>query len=109
MLARSLSRRLSVPSPGDQVVWEVYAETEKLIAVMRFRLGYETPGRFTSLPSASDMEALVARASGLLSEAADEMERGSAIDSIETLRGARNHLRSYLGEKNRPAARRPRG
>lgn len=107
--ARSLSRRLSAPSRDDKVVWEVYSETEKLIAVMRFRLGYETPGRFTKLPSASDLEGLVARASSLLDRAADEMDRGGEIESIETLRDARNNLRSYLGEKKKPASRRSRG
>ncbi len=49
----SLAERLS--GAGDEnAVWDVYAGTEKLIAVLKFRLDYETPGVFTKLPDASD-------------------------------------------------------
>ncbi|MDG7006148.1 MAG: hypothetical protein JRM86_04370, partial [Nitrososphaerota archaeon] len=66
-LVRALSERLSA-APDDQAVWEVYSETERLIALMRFRLGHETPGRFAKLPAASETDGLVARARALLAQ-----------------------------------------
>jgi hypothetical protein len=108
----SLRKRLAdaLPSAGggepvEQAVWEVYAGTEKLIAVLKFRLDYETPGVFTKLPGASDPVKLVKDASELLSRAAEQIGEGRLVDSIETLRKARNNLRSYLTEKKKSATR----
>ena len=49
----SLAGRLEAPdAETEDTVWQVYAATEKLIAVLKFRLDYETPGVFAKLPDA---------------------------------------------------------
>jgi hypothetical protein len=103
----SLGRRLE--GADEQTVWEVYATTEKLIAVLKLRLDYETPGVFTKLPDASDPAKLVKDASELLASAAEQIAEGKLVDSIGTLRKARNDLRSYLTERKRSAASAQRG
>ena len=91
--------------PSGQAVWEAYAGTEKLIAVLRFRLDYETPGLVTRLPDAKDPEKLLEDARQLLSRAADQVLRGKLVEAIETMRKARNNLRSYLVDSRRSATR----
>lgn len=86
---------------GEQAVWEVYAGTEKLIAVLRFRIDYETPGVFTKLPRAEDAPTLLVDAGALLSKSEGEISARKLVDAVETLRGARNNLRSYLTEKRK--------
>jgi hypothetical protein len=103
----SLAERLTAAAAtradadAEKAVWDVYSETEELIAVMKFRLDYETPGVFTRLPDASDPAKLLKGAGELLSKAADEISKGRLVESIGTLRKARNGLRSYLIEKRK--------
>jgi hypothetical protein len=94
--------------PAEQAIWEVYAGTEKLIAVLKLRLDYETPGVFAELPKASDPVKLLEDACEVLSKGAEEISRGNLIESIETLRTARNALRSYLTERQKSATKRVR-
>ncbi|HYR04695.1 MAG TPA: hypothetical protein VEO75_04835 [Nitrososphaerales archaeon] len=89
----------------ERTVWEVYAGTEKLIAVLKFRLDYETPGVFTKLPDASEPVALLEEAAVLLSRAGDELSGRELVEAVETLRRARNNLRSYLTDKRKSASR----
>jgi hypothetical protein len=95
----------------EDAVWSAYAGVEKLIAVLRFRLGYETPARFSRLPSEKegddDASLLLDRASDLLTTALDEMAAGRLVGAVETLRSARNDLRGYLTSKRKAATRRP--
>ncbi|HEV2390221.1 MAG TPA: hypothetical protein VGS04_05805 [Nitrososphaerales archaeon] len=100
----SLAERLS-GSGAEAAVWDVYSEAEKLIAILKFRLDYETPGVFTKLPDAGDHAKLVKSAHEQLSKAAEEIARGRLVESIETLRKARNALRSYLTDKRKSASR----
>jgi hypothetical protein len=100
----SLADDLAGPD-ADRAVWEVYARTEKLIAVLKFSLDYETPGVFTKLPDAGDPAKLLNDARDLLSRASGEMGRGELVESIATLRKARNCLRSRLTEAKRSATR----
>jgi len=90
---------------AEKAVWDVYAGTEKLVAVLKFRLDYETPGAFTKLPDASDPAKLLKAAHELLSKACEEIAAGKLIESIGTLRKARNDLRSYLTEARKSATR----
>jgi len=97
----SLKERLAGFDPEEQEIWEVYAATEKLIAILKFRLDYETPGVVTKLPEAGDRAKLLEASRELLSKAADEISKGRLVESIGTLRKARNGLRRYLIEKRR--------
>jgi hypothetical protein len=101
----SLADRLAGADSGEDVVWAVYAETEKMIAILRFRMDYETPGVFSKLPEASDPARLLEDARELLAKASEEIARDSLVASIGTLRKARNELRSYLTEKSKSATR----
>ena len=101
-LAVALSTKAEV---DERTVWEVYAGTEKLIAVLKFRLDYETPGVFTKLPDASVPVALLKEASVLLSRAGEELAGRKLVEAVETLRRARNNLRSYLTDKRKSAAK----
>jgi hypothetical protein len=89
----------------ETAVWEVYAGTEKLIAVLKFRLDYETPGVFTELPDAGDPVELLKGALELLSRSSKEISGRRLVEAVETLRKARNGLRSYLTEKRKSATR----
>ena len=105
-LQKRLADALSTPTRiDDQAVWEAYAGTEKLIAVLKFRLDYETPGVFTKLPDASQPTALLAEARALLSSAGDELSGRKLVEAVETLRRARNNLRSYLTDKRKSATK----
>jgi hypothetical protein len=97
----SLAGMLAADDDPEKVVWEVYAGTERLIAILKFRLDYETPGVFTRLPDASDPAKLLAAARESLLKAADEISKGRMVGSIGTLRKARNGLRSYLTAKRK--------
>jgi len=102
----SLAERLAGAGDGDEnAVWAVYAGTEKLIAILRFRLDYETPGVFIKLPDATDPAKPLKDARALLSKASEEMARGKLVASIGTLRKARNNLRSIMIEKRKSATR----
>ncbi len=90
---------------NEEEVWEVYAGTEKLIAILRFRLDYETPGVFTVLPDARDAPMLLVDAGAHLSRSGEEISRGELVESIETLRKARNDLRSYLTDKRKASVK----
>ena len=90
---------------NEQEVWEVYAGTEKLIAILRFRLEYETPGVFTKLPDAKDPLRLLEEARELLSRSDEEISGLKLVDAVETLRKARNNLRSYLTAKRKAATK----
>ena len=96
----SLAERLT-GADSEKEVWDVYTGTEKLIAIMKFTLDYETPGVFARLPDASDPTKLLRDAREHLSKAADEISKGRLFESIGTLRKARNGLRSYLIEKRK--------
>ena len=89
----------------ERTVWEVYSGTEKLIAVLKFRLDYETPGVFTKLPDASRPVVLLNEASALLSKAGEELSSRKLVVAVETLRRARNNLRSYLTDKSKSATK----
>jgi hypothetical protein len=105
-LQKRLADALSNPAGIDeQAVWEAYAGTEKLIAVLKYRLDYETPGVFTRLPDASDTAALIQEATALLSSAGDELSGRKMVEAVETLRKARNNLRSYLTERSKSATK----
>jgi hypothetical protein len=105
-LGQALGDALSSEAEASELaVWKVYAGTEKLIAILKFRLDYETPGLFTKLPDAGEPAKLLDDARGLLSGAAEEIARGGLVESIETLRKARNNLRAYLLEKKRALLR----
>jgi hypothetical protein len=96
----ALAERLA-GAETEKAVWDVYARTEELIAILKFRLDYETPGVFTRLPDASDPAKLLRDARALLSKAANEISKGRLVESIGTLRRARNGLRSCLIEKRK--------
>jgi hypothetical protein len=90
-----------------EAIWEVYSEVERLIATIRFILDYETPGAFAKLPDARDPIRLVHDARSMLSRSVAEIGDGRMPQAVETLRAARNDLRSYLRSK-RLAERRSR-
>lgn len=94
----ALARRLAAGDPDEDRIWEAYSSLEKVIAVLKFRLDYETPGVAVRLPQASDSRKLVEEAKTLLSAAVEELERDRPSESIETLRKARNGLRALLRE-----------
>ena len=89
----------------ESTIWGLYARTEKLVAVLKFKLGYETPGTFAKLPAAKEPRELLEDAARLLSASADEMSRGMLTEAVESLRKARNDLRAYLADKRRAKMR----
>lgn len=57
------------------------------------------------MPDASDPAKLLKGAHKLLSKASEEIAARKLVDSIATLRKARNDLRSYLTETRKSATR----
>lgn len=105
-LAHKLHGSTTSSSGADpDEIWDVYAMTEKLIAVLRFRLDYETPAIFTKLPDAGDPPALLKEAQAQLSMAVDQLSARRSVEAIETLRKARNQLRSYLTDLSKAATK----
>jgi len=94
----SIMQTLAGGAPDETAVWEAYARLEKLIAVLRFRIDYETPGVFARLPDATDKTRLLSEARRLLSKSRDELGAGRSVGCVEALREARNDLRSFLRE-----------
>jgi hypothetical protein len=106
LLQNKLVSALSSRTAADeQAVWEVFARTEKLIAVLKFRLDYETPGVFTKLPDPSEPVTLLEEGGVFLSRAAKELSARKPVEAVETLRRARNNLRSYLTDKRKSATK----
>jgi hypothetical protein len=106
LLGARLADAISSGGAVDEgAVWEVYSRVEMLIAVLKFRLDYETPGVFTRLPDAKDPLRLLENARELLSKSEGEISGLRLVDAVETLRSARNDLRSYLTAKRKAATR----
>lgn len=89
----------------DSAVWDVYSGVERLVAVLKFRLDYETPGAFTKLPEADDPARLLGEARELLALSGEEISGRKLVDAVGTLRRARNNLRGYLTSKRKAATR----
>ena len=110
-LEKALAEATSSAGGVDEAkVWDVYARVEMTIASLRLRLDYETPGAFTKLPDASDAPRLLEDAREALCRAAVEISGNKLVDSVDTLRRARNELRSFLVSKRkgaRPGRRAP--
>ncbi|MDA4117479.1 MAG: hypothetical protein OK455_03960 [Thaumarchaeota archaeon] len=99
--ASSLSAKLaestsSAQPPDDTAIWKVYAKTEKLIAVLKFRIEYEAPGRFAKLPATSEEKKLLEDALRSLAMSAEDISSHRLKEAVESLRDARNNLRAYL-------------
>lgn len=94
-------RRVIEEAPESQAeyeVWRIYAETEKAVAKLKFRMGVERPGVFTELPRSKGQHDYLRDALADLVRAEDKMRNGCLIDALEALRGARTFLRAYLSE-----------
>jgi hypothetical protein len=98
----------AIPAGGsefdDSAVWDVYSGVEKLVAVLRFRLDYETPGVFTKLPKADRPAPLLEEARALLALSGEQISGGMLVEAVETLRKARNNLRGCLTSKRKAAS-----
>jgi hypothetical protein len=94
----------------EDTIWLVYAGVEKLVAILRFRLEYETPATFANLPVEEEEGpatlGLVHHAADLLSTAQEELDAGRLVAAVQTLRGARNDMRSHLISQKKAASRR---
>ncbi len=108
LLEKRLAEATSSSDPAaidEGAIWEVYAGVEKLVAVLKFRLDYETPGVFASLPDPEHPIRLLADARELLSRSEGDISARRLVDAVEALRKARNNLRSYLTARRREATR----
>jgi hypothetical protein len=76
-----------------------------MIAVLKFRLDYETPGVFTKLPDSVEPVTLLEQAGDFISRAEKELSERKLVQAVETLRRARNNLRGYLTEKRKSATK----
>ncbi len=103
-LKGDLAQIISAAGPegfDEGKVWSLYARTEKLVAVLKFRLGYETPATFAKLPRAREPKALLEEAERLLSVSRDEISGGRMTEAVDAIRRARNNLRACLADRRR--------
>jgi hypothetical protein len=87
--------------PGENEVWLLYARSERLAAVLKFRLEVERPGVFQKLPRSEKPEEFLPRALEGLKDAIAALEEKKEPDGLESIRSARTSLRAYLAEKRR--------
>ena len=92
-------------TPGEEVVWPIYARTEKAVAGMKFRLGVERPGVFSELPKSERPEEFLTKALASLGTAQAALLSGDEIGGLDALRSARTSLRAYLAELGRVRSR----
>lgn len=103
-LRRSLSRLLGAMAknpPGEHEIWSLYARSERLAAVLKFRLGVERPGVFLKLPRSEKPEEFLPLALDGLAAAVEALEKKKQLDGLESIRAARTYLRAYLAEQRR--------
>jgi hypothetical protein len=100
---RSLSELVSIPDDQEKerVVWSLYAKCERMVAVLKFNLDVEHPGRLLKLPRSEVPEEFLPLAMDALLKTDENLEGGRALDALESLRDARTNLRAYLASKHR--------
>jgi hypothetical protein len=113
---REIENALSVlllNGPAEAVrpesVWGLYASSERLAAILKFRLGVERPGYLESLPKSERPEEFLPAALREIREAISLLERkpdgDHSADALRSIRNARTSLRAYLASKRRLEAR----
>jgi hypothetical protein len=92
--------------PPEMDVWKVYAGTELVVAKLKARLGFETPGVHFKLPKAKDSwRTLLVESRTKLESGLAALSRGEPVEAVGILREGRNLLRGYLTEKRRAVTR----
>jgi len=95
--------------PPEADVWKIYSGTEMVIAKLKARLDFETPGVRFTLPKAKDSwRTLLVESRAQLSSSLAALSSGEAVEAVGLMRGARNLLRAYLTEKRRAVTRKKR-
>jgi hypothetical protein len=87
--------------PGEQQVWPIYSGMEKTVAKLKLRLGVERPGVFQEVPTSKTPELLLTLALERMKGGIQKMDERHLLESLESLREARNYLRGYLSEKHK--------
>ena len=98
---RAIVEGLPALLPTEIQVWTVYAGTEKVVAILKFRLGVERPGVFTELPSFQRSTELLPVALEKMTDATQKIRSNQLVDGLAALRSARDNLRAYLSEERR--------
>ena len=101
---RSLSQLIVAAAdrpPKENEVWSLYAVSERLAAVLKFRLGVERPGVFLELPRSEKPEEFLPLALDGLQSAVAALEAKDQLEGLESIRTARTYLRAYLAQKRR--------
>ena len=91
--------------PGADEIWPLYARTERLAAVLKFRLGVERPGVFLELPRSENPEEFLPLALAGLGDATESLTEKELLQGLESIRTARTYLRAFLAEKHRERMR----
>jgi hypothetical protein len=107
-LSESLGKIVAaLPSrpPTEMDVWTVYAGTEKVVAILKLRLGVERPGVFSELPKAQRSVDLLPIALERMTHGTGEIKEKRLLDGLNDLRVARDHLRAYLSEERKARMR----
>ena len=97
----SLVEGLESRPPTEMQVWTIYAGTEKVVAILKFRMGVERPGVFSVLPKAQRPVELLPVALERITEGARKIRDNQLAGGLEALRGARDHLRAYLSDERK--------
>lgn len=100
----SLSKTLGAATknpPGDVEIWPLYARSERLAAVLKFRLAVERPGVFLKLLRSETPEEFLPLALAALGDAVESLTNKDLLKGLESIRAARTYLRAFLAEKHR--------
>ncbi len=103
-LVQALSNATSIAGPAPPVeadLWRIYARSEVAVARLKYRLGVERPGAFSTLPRPELPAELLPEALADMRKAASLMRSGEPDAALGSLRSARTSLRAYLAEIER--------
>ena len=75
--------------------------SERLAAVLKFRLGVERPGVFLKLPRSEKPEEFLPAALEGLGAAIEALGNKKQTEALGSVRSARTFLRAFLAEKRR--------
>ena len=92
-------------TPGEDDVWPLYARSEMVAAILKYRMKVERPGILQKLPKSDAPEEFLPPALEALRRALSSLREGRAPESLEQIREARTLLRAFLASKKRLAAR----
>lgn len=102
---RAIVSGLPSSQPTEMQVWSVYAGTERVVAILKLRMRVESPGVHVVPPKSKSPADLLTGAAEQMAEGIQMVDGRELAQGLESLRAARNNLRTYLSQERRARLR----